>query len=316
MTRFYVIIMILCTCVACQNTASSVTALPLLTRQPTARPALLRQATQMPRLFATPPTTSDLCASVQSCISTESQSVTINVTSEPSLSPDSWTIGTSAGGKALTARRFGAGERVLLLVGGIHGGWEANTVELMEQLIDHFTVNPQDILPNVSVIIVANANPDGFAYTGIPRGRFNDNGVDLNRNWDCDWSSEAFWRQERISPGLMPFSEPESRALRDLILSERPAAALFYHSASNAIYAGDCDGDDVSAEMVAVLGGATGYSFGSDFSAYPVTGTAADWADGQGIPAADVELANHEDSEFERNLRGVLAVLDWLVETT
>ncbi|MFN8449943.1 MAG: hypothetical protein U0521_15495 [Anaerolineae bacterium] len=47
------------------------------------------------------------------------------------------------GGRELTARRFGAGERVLLLVGGIHGGWETNTVTLMEQLIDHFTAAPR-----------------------------------------------------------------------------------------------------------------------------------------------------------------------------
>lgn len=224
-------------------------------------------------------------------------------------------IGTSAGGHDLIAQRFGAGGRVLLLVGGIHGGWEANTVELMHALIDHFAAAPQDIPPNVGVIIVPNANPDGFVYTGIPRGRFNDNGVDLNRNWSCDWSSNAFWRQERVSPGLQPFSEPESQALRDLILTERPAAALFYHSASNAIYAGECDGEDRgSAALAAVLGDATGYSYGADFGAYPVTGTASDWADGQGIPAADVELANHDDREFERNLRGVLAVMAWLAD--
>ncbi|MFN8449944.1 MAG: hypothetical protein U0521_15500 [Anaerolineae bacterium] len=35
----------------------------------------------------------------------------------------------------------------------------------------------------------------------------------------------------------------ESQAPRDLILSERPAAALFYHSAANGIYAGECNGD-------------------------------------------------------------------------
>ncbi|MCC6804974.1 MAG: hypothetical protein IT319_18980 [Anaerolineae bacterium] len=273
-------------------------------RQTKAQPALLRQVTHTPRAIATAIPT----------VVNETTGVTESVTETPVPSPDIWVFGTSAGGKDLFAQRFGAGERVLLLVGGIHGGWEANTVELMHLLIDHFTAQPQDIPPNISVIVVADANPDGSAYPGIARGRFNGSGVDLNRNWGCDWSPDAFWRQQRISAGLTPFSEPESRALRDLMLSERPAAALFYHSAASGVYAGECDGNHGSAELSAVLGAATSYSYGSTFSAYPVTGTAVDWADGQGIPAADVELASHADSEFERNLRGIRAVLAWISE--
>ncbi len=311
MIRNYAIIMILWSCVVCQNTALRADSLPT----PTPPPVLIQQPTQTPRPIGTEiPTSDDLCRGEACLAPTETPIVTEVVTNTPPASADEWVFGTSVGGRELTARRFGAGERVLLLVGGIHGGWETNTVTLMEQLIDHFTAAPEDIPPNTAVIIVANANPDGTVYAGIPRGRFNDNGVDLNRNWGCDWSPDAFWRQQRVSAGLQPFSEPESQALRDLILSERPAAALFYHSAANGIYAGECDGDHGSAEMSAVLGEATGYSYGADFSAYPVTGTAVDWADGQGIPAADVELASHEDSEFERNLRGIEAVLAWISE--
>lgn len=312
MIRNYAIIMILWSCAICQNPTLRADSLPT----PTPRPALIQQPTQTPRPIM--PTIDDPCAGAtpgaQPCAPTEIPAVTEIVTNTPPASADEWVFGTSAGGRDLTAQRFGTGERVLLLVGGIHGGWETNTVTLMEQLIDHFTTAPGDIPPNAAVMIVANANPDGFAYAEIPRGRFNDNGVDLNRNWGCDWSPDAFWRQQRVSAGLQAFSELETRALRDLILSERPAAALFYHSAANGIYAGECDGDNGSAELSAVLGEATGYSYGADFSAYPVTGTAVDWADGQGIPAADVELASHEDSEFERNLRGIEAVLAWISE--
>lgn len=300
----YVLIMILWTCAACQNTESSAAPRLPSSRQTTVQPALLRQATHTPRAIAT----------AILMVVNETADVTDSVTGTPVPSPDAWVFGASAGGKELIARRFGAGERVLMLVGGIHGGWEANTVELMRLLTDHFTTHPEDIPPNFSVIVVADFNPDGSAYPGIPRGRFNGSGVDLNRNWGCNWSSTAFWSQQRINPGLTPFSEPESRALRDLMLTERPAAALFYHSAASGVYAGACDGDHGSAELSAVLGAATGYSYGSAFSAYPVTGTAVDWADGQGIPAADVELASHADSEFERNLRGVRAVLAWMAD--
>lgn len=221
-------------------------------------------------------------------------------------------IGYSVEGRPLSARQFGAGEHVILLVGGMHGGYEANTIRLMNELSIHFAANPQSVLENVTLVIVPVANPDGWARGETPEGRFNANGVDLNRNWGCDWSPEAVWRSMPVNPGARAFSEPESRALADFITELRPDAALFYHSAASGIFAGNCRGGTVSAAMALVLGEATGYRAGESFSAYPVSGTAASWADGQGIAAADVELTSHENSEFERNLRGVLAVQAWV----
>ncbi|MBZ0286347.1 MAG: hypothetical protein K8I30_01935, partial [Anaerolineae bacterium] len=88
---------------------------------------------------------------------------------------------------------------------------------------------------------------------------------------------------------------------------------LFYHSAAGGVYAGSCNGDHGSAFMSQILGQATGYSYGQVFSAYRVTGTAASWVDGEGIPSADVELLSWDESEFERNLAGVMALQEWLV---
>jgi len=221
-------------------------------------------------------------------------------------------IGHSAEGLPLTMQRFGSGSRILLLIGGIHGGWEANTVTLMQQLIDHFSSTPQDVLPGITIMIVPVANPDGLAYGQIPRGRFNGDGVDLNRNWSCEWSRDAFWRQDRVNPGVTYFSEPESVALANFILQVRPAAALFYHSAANGVFAGNCGGDHGSAAMAAVLGKAAGYGYDAPFTAYPVTGVASNWADGQGIPSADVELQTSTDSEYDRNLRGIMALQHWI----
>ncbi|MCA9925242.1 MAG: hypothetical protein KC421_22870, partial [Anaerolineales bacterium] len=48
------------------------------------------------------------------------------------------TIGLSAEGRAITAYRFGFGTRKLVLVGGIHGGYEWNSILLSYQAIDHF----------------------------------------------------------------------------------------------------------------------------------------------------------------------------------
>ena len=231
----------------------------------------------------------------------------------PALPPDAFVIGQSAGGRDILAWRFGSGTQVLLLVGGIHGGFEANTVTLVREMIAHFQATPGDVLPGISLILVPSVNPDGLERGRVAEGRFNGSGVDLNRNWGCEWSAEAYWRNTPVNPGNQPFSEPETRALASLVGETRPAAAVFYHSAANGVYMGDCrPGGGISGGLAAVLGEAAGYPYGEPFTSYKVSGTAPNWLDGQGIPAVDLELTNTRDTEFERNLRGVMAVQRWL----
>lgn len=233
--------------------------------------------------------------------------------------PDAFVFGQSAGGLDLWARRLGDGERLLMLVGGIHGGWETNTSELMHMLVTHFEGSPAGILPGMMLVVVPVLNPDGATLGRTVEGRFNGNGVDLNRNWGCGWQSQAYFQSRVVSAGSEPMSEPETQALAALINDQRPDVVLMYHSAASGVYAGGCEGEtgsvgeELSEAMSAVLGQATGYSYGSDFSAYPVTGTAPAWIASLGIASADVELATWRQPEFERNLRGVMAVQCWIL---
>ena len=41
------------------------------------------------------------------------------------------------------------------------------------------------------------------------------------------------------------------------------------------------------------------------------SGQFVDWASDQGIPAVDIELTNHQDSDFEENLAVLSVFLDW-----
>lgn len=230
-----------------------------------------------------------------------------------SIISNTFSFGQSVFGRNLMAHRLGSGEKVIMLVGGIHGGWETNTVELMNELIAHFETTPGDLLPGISLLLIPALNPDGAARGRTLEGRFNDHQVDLNRNWDCGWEGVAYFQNREVSPGASAFSEPETQALSSLILQVRPAVVLFYHSAADGVFAGSCNGQDAGSEaMAAVLGEATGYSYGASFTAYPVTGTAPSWVAAQGIPSADVELATWRMPEFERNLRGVMALQCWL----
>jgi Succinylglutamate desuccinylase / Aspartoacylase family len=99
-----------------------------------------------------------------------------------------------------------------LLVGGLHGD-EMATITLLET----FRARVPEAGP---VAILPLANPDGFER----RTRYNARGVDLNRN--CDFN----WRSDSVEPsGTAPWSEQESRVLRDFILSWRPAKIVSLH---------------------------------------------------------------------------------------
>jgi hypothetical protein len=229
---------------------------------------------------------------------------------------NTFVVGQSVQGRDILAWRFGDGVKVVLVVGGIHAGFEANTVMLVNELIAHFQGTPADVLPGITLILIPVANPDGLILGRETAGRFNANNVDLNRNWGCEWSETAYWQNRLVNPGASAFSEPETRAIGQLIRDMRPGAAVFYHAAARGVFAGGCDGDHGSGTLAAVIGEASGYPYGEEWSAYPVSGTAATWADGLGVPAVDLELSGTRETEFLPNLRGIMAIQAWLTAGT
>lgn len=281
---------------------------PSIVRSPTPSATITPSPTITPTFFTQTPQPTMTPIVIPSLV----PSPTVPSVNRPAL-PPAFIYGTSVQGRQLTARRFGDGEYLIMLVGGIHGGYESNTVSLINELVDYFEANPGTILPNIMLVLIPVANPDGVALGRTSQGRFNANGVDLNRNWGCDWQPTAVFQDQPVNPGGQSFSEPETQFLAALIYDLQPSVVLFYHAAANGIYGGDCDGDGTSNEMVRVLGNATGYNFGTAFSDYTVSGTAANWVDGLGIPAADVELATAENTDFARNLRGIIALQCWLL---
>jgi LysM repeat protein len=233
-------------------------------------------------------------------------------------------LGYSTLGWPIEYHQFGRGRFRVAFIGGIHGGYEWNTVLLAYQAIDFYTANPGQLPDSVTLYIVPVANPDGLAavvgHAGrfapdevgpdtLP-GRFNGNGVDLNRNWACDWSATAYWRDEEISGGAAPFSEVEVRILRDFLTIISADAVVFWHSAIPGVFAGGCDGPFPAAEaLAAVYAGAAGYSSFETFDEYPVTGDATDWLSLRGVPAITVELSSHSETDWAQNLAGMRAVL-------
>ena len=72
-------------------------------------------------------------------------------------------------------------------------------------------------------------NPDGLRR----RTRQNARGVELNRNFSFRWRRSA--RGSRYYGGPRPFSEPESRLIRRLVLRLRPQVSIWYHQPWDAV---------------------------------------------------------------------------------
>jgi len=239
-----------------------------------------------------------------------------------------FTIGQSYEGRPIEVFSFGTGETRLLLVGGIHGGYEWNSVALAYEMIEHFNQSQQSSIPStITIDIIPVLNPDGLAivsnatstissaqvtnWNADGRGRFNARGVDLNRNFDCKWSPDAVWRGQAVGAGDAPFSEPEAQVLRDYVLATNPAAAVFWHSVANAVYGSECHEGILpkTLDIVTLYATAGNYQAVPLFDAYPVVGDVEGWLASIEIPAVTVELETRNNSEFRRNLSGVEALL-------
>lgn len=242
-------------------------------------------------------------------------------------------IGTSVEGRVIESYTFGTGSTTVIFVGGIHGGYEWNSSLLAYELIEALE-NKTLLLPTeLKVHIIPSINPDGlFSVIGkvgkftsgeIPpndahttgRGRFNAHEVDLNRNFACKWQPESSWRSKKVSAGTAPFSEPETAALRDFILQEKPNAVVFWHSQANTVYASECEKGVIplTSTLMYAYARAADYNAIESFDAYPITGDAEGWLAKIGIPAITVELETRTESEWARNRLGIEALFSIII---
>lgn len=239
-------------------------------------------------------------------------------------------IGTSVEGRSIASYTYGSGDKHLLFVGGMHGGYEWNSVYLAYKFMDYLN-NTRDAIPaGLTVTVIPSINPDGvFAVTGkngrftvadvstssktLAAGRFNANTVDLNRNFDCKWQPKATWQSKTTSAGTAAFSEPETTALKNFVAQYNPVSVVFWHSQSNAVYASECKNGilPVTLDIMNAYGKASGYSVVKTFDAYAVTGDAEGWLASINIPAITVELKTHDTIEWDKNLSGVKALFNY-----
>merc|ERR1719217_1819002 len=88
------------------------------------------------------------------------------------------------------------------------------------------------VLKDSEFQIVVNGNP--HSRKKVEQGDFclrvNENGVDLNRNWDEKWETSPVMNPQDTNPGPAPFSEPETQVFKRLVTEYNPTTFLTVHS--------------------------------------------------------------------------------------
>ena len=175
----------------------------------------------------------------------------------------------------------GENQTDLLVMAGIHGA-EPETTKLLSSALR--TLEKKEL----KYPVVLCANPDG-----IMRGRrSNLNGVDLNRNFPAiDWSLESLmlsWiykgeKEVEISTGEHPASEPETKALIDLIDKLRPKTIISIHAPAGLI------DDPEDTQIGAWLAQKTGLPHVTDWDIV-TPGSMGTWGKENNIPIITYEL--------------------------
>lgn len=181
---------------------------------------------------------------------------------------------------------------------------------------------------NGKVYFIPLVNPDGVKIAEYENVLYkaNGRGVDLNVNFDAHWGKGE--QNKRVVGdsdyiGEYPFSEPETRALRDFTLLVKPDATISYHAKGEEIYwefFQEGRLKEINFLLAQKVSAVTGYAIKSTpFSC----GGYKDWCiDKLKIPSLTIEVGNDKlchplpISELEkvylRNKRVIFTVCDFM----
>ena len=214
------------------------------------------------------------------------------------------------------------------IVCGIHAReWTSplTCLHFISNILDSVTDGKDDVLRRYRYKIIPVANPDGYVYShigdrlarknrnssGCPQDEFN--GVDLNRNFPVGFNNQGSHSGvcNDTYPGTQPFSEVETRALRDAGLADIPEVFLSVHGNAQMLltpYAYKASATKPRALNVS----GTLYPYGPASSViYEVGGTMMDWvAEDLGVKRTfTLELRSLCDGETEE-----LTICHWQPE--
>jgi murein tripeptide amidase MpaA len=151
-------------------------------------------------------------------------------------------VGTSVEGRRIRALTIGEQTATIVLNGGQHAReWISvmTTTCVADRLLRgaNSDARIQGALQKHAFVVVPLVNPDGYAYSWETdrywrKNRQEPYGVDLNRNWPIGFGGNGSSSNKRsqIYRGPHAFSEPETKALRDVVLQEQVVAHIDFHA--------------------------------------------------------------------------------------
>lgn len=220
-------------------------------------------------------------------------------------------LGDSVQGRPIDISCFNSaeaeGDDVVLIVGGIHTGMEANTAQLAGQIEQDFRRGILTPPRDITVCVIPQLNPDGIALAT----HTNANHVDLNRNWPShDWRADA-WHPVtgEVSGGRRPLSEPETQVLHEFLDMTRPAAVIVFHCCGSLVEANQ---EATAVFMAHRYARAAGFGYLGTWADYDTSGEFIDAMDELGVPAMDVELERPEAIGLAEHRAGLRAALAYL----
>jgi protein MpaA len=201
-------------------------------------------------------------------------------------------FGHSVDGRPLVALALGPTVPVRLLVVGVIHGDESTGEPIVRALLGQWNPSARG-----GLVVVPELNPDGV----VRRTRQNAHAVDLNRNFPYGWRTLGRPGDQQYS-GRGPLSEPESRAMAELIRRFRPSVTVWFHQPLGIV---DESGGSLAIEMrfARVLGEPL-----RRLSRYPGSATSWQNATFPGSTAFVVELPRRVSSALAA--RAVRALLD------
>jgi carboxypeptidase T len=236
-------------------------------------------------------------------------------------------IGRSVEGRPIWGLRIGErnGDRRKLLFMGCHHAREWIAVEvpflLAHDLIeDADTPDMRRRLAQGEIWVMPMVNPDGHEFSRTENRLWRKNrrrnsdgsfGVDPNRNYGYMWGildvpTSSHVPSDETYVGPRAFSEPETRAVRDLVATQKFDGLITYHSFSQLVlypwgYTAEeikDPGDraihsDLAREMCKCIRDVHGkiYTPQPSSKLYPTAGDTTDWTYGEyGIPSFTIEL--------------------------
>jgi len=210
------------------------------------------------------------------------------------------TFGYSVKERPIEGYEIGNGPNTILLLASIHGD-EMGTTDLLNRFVDEIKINPNIISKTKRLIIIPITNPDGY-YDRTDK--LNANGVNLNLNFaTSDWQE---YGPEGTYAGPKPFSEIESRVIKQVVEQYKPNIMISYHAFGNLV---SPEVGDASVALAKWYTEKTGYEyFDADYWDYP--GTATKWfTETTGKLAITVELTKNLQSDWEINKSALLELV-------